>query len=229
MEDIFGEPHHLSGSLKEDRKNLREAMKNFVDINALVARCCWQASSGDMEGESFLEECIALKEGMAKMKERYMNLLSDREYLLMVAELYHSALKKEEEKSENMTNKLEITSNLLKRTQISLQESKLQIFQTQKDFKVSPLSCCMEGNVLGIMEEYNLEDEHAKISKLQVLVKVDTIEYIDQKLVSLQKYIQEDITFRFASNYTYLSKDWISEYIVEIETQGCTSLACKCK
>ena len=51
MEDIVGEPHHLSGSLKEDRKNLREAMKNFVDINALVARCCWKASGGDMEGE----------------------------------------------------------------------------------------------------------------------------------------------------------------------------------
>ena len=40
MDDILGEPHHLSGSLKEDRNNLREAMKNFVDINALVARCC---------------------------------------------------------------------------------------------------------------------------------------------------------------------------------------------
>ena len=100
-------------------------MKNFVDINALVARCCWKASSGDMEGEAFLEECIALKEGMAKMKERYMNLISDREYLLMVAKMYHSALKKEEEKSENITNKLEITSNLLKSTQRSLQESKL--------------------------------------------------------------------------------------------------------
>ena len=82
-----------------------------------------------MEGEYFLEECIALKEGISKMKERYMNLLSDREYLLMVAEMYHSALKKEEEKSENITNKLEITNNLLKSTQRSLQDSKLQIFQ----------------------------------------------------------------------------------------------------
>ena len=61
MEDILCEPHNLIGSLKEDRKNLREAMKFFFDINSLVARCCWKASSGDMEGESFLEECIALK------------------------------------------------------------------------------------------------------------------------------------------------------------------------
>ena len=88
-----------------------------------------------------------------------MNLISDREYLLMVLEMYHSALKKEEEKSENLTNKLEITSNLLKRTQRSLQESKLQIFQLQKELKVSHLSCCMEGNVLG-MEEPHVEDIH---------------------------------------------------------------------
>ena len=47
--------------IKEDRKNLREAMKNFVDINALVARCCWKASGEEMDGEAFLEECIALK------------------------------------------------------------------------------------------------------------------------------------------------------------------------
>ena len=50
VEDILGETHHLSGSLKEDRKKLRAAMKNIVDINALVERCCWKASSGDMEG-----------------------------------------------------------------------------------------------------------------------------------------------------------------------------------
>ena len=74
-------------------------MKNIVDINALVARCCWKYSSGDMEGESFLEECIALKEGMSKMKERYMNLISDREHLLMLAEIYHCAFKREIEES----------------------------------------------------------------------------------------------------------------------------------
>ena len=48
VEDILGEPHHLIGSLKEDRKNLRAAMKTFVDINALVERCCWKASGGKM-------------------------------------------------------------------------------------------------------------------------------------------------------------------------------------
>ena len=97
MEDILCKPHHLSGPLKEDKNNLREAMKNFVDINALVARCCWKDFGGEMEGEAFLEECIELKEGMEKIKENYMNLLSDRDHLLIIAKMYHCAVKKEEE------------------------------------------------------------------------------------------------------------------------------------
>ena len=96
MEDIICEPHNLSGILKEDREKLKAVLKNLVDINALVARCCWKASGGEMEGEALLEECIALKEGMAKMKESYMNLLSDRDHLLTMAEMYHCVVKKEE-------------------------------------------------------------------------------------------------------------------------------------
>ena len=95
MEDILFEPHNLSGLLKEDREKLKEALKNLVDINALVARCCWKDSGGEMEGEAFLEECIALKEGMAKMKESYMNLLSNRDHLLTMTEMYHSVVNKE--------------------------------------------------------------------------------------------------------------------------------------
>ena len=116
------------------------SMNNFVDINAiLVERCCSKAFGGEMEGEAFLEECISLKEGMAKMKESYVNLLFDRDHLFMVVEMYHSALKREEEESERFTNKLETTSDLLNSTQIFLQELKLQIYQIQRELKVSPL------------------------------------------------------------------------------------------
>ena len=69
-----------------------------------------------MEGEAFLEDCIALKEGMEKMKENYMNLLSNIDNLLIMAKMYHCAVKKEEEELERLTNKLEITNDLLKRT-----------------------------------------------------------------------------------------------------------------
>ena len=61
VEDILCEPHNLSESQKEDQNKLMAAMKNVFDINALVARCCCKASGGEMEEESFMEECIALK------------------------------------------------------------------------------------------------------------------------------------------------------------------------
>ena len=64
----------------------------------------------------------------------------------------------------------------------------------------------MERNVLGIMEESNVEDEHEKSSYLQVVVKEDTIEYIDHTLVSLQKYPQEDMPFIYARKHTYFPR-----------------------
>ena len=88
---------------------------------------------------------------------------------------------------------------------------------------------CLGRNVLGIVEEFPAEDGHEKSSDLQVSVKEDTIEYIDQSLVSLHKYPSKDIPFISAITYTYLFKDWISEYIVEFEAHDCTSLACECK
>ena len=50
----------------------------------------------------------------------------------------------------------------------------MHIYQLQRDLKVSQLSCWMEGNVLGIMEESHVEDGHEKSSDLQVFVKQDT-------------------------------------------------------
>ena len=89
-----------------------------------------------------------------------MNLLCNRDHLLTMAEMYHCVVKKEEEEVERLTNKLEITIDLLKSTQISLKESKLQICQLQNDLKVSHLSCFMEENVLGIMEGPHVEENH---------------------------------------------------------------------
>ena len=116
MKNILYEKHHLSGSLKEDRDKLMESMKNFVDTNSLVTRCCWKYFVGELEGEAFLEEFIALKEGVVRMKERYMNLLLYRYNFLMMDKMYHSALKKEEQESERLISKMEITNNSLKST-----------------------------------------------------------------------------------------------------------------
>ena len=120
-----------------------------------------------------------------------MNLLSDRDHILTMAEMYHGVVKKEEEEVERLTNKLEITIDLLKSTQISLRESKLQICQIQNDLKMSHLSCFMEENVLGIVEGPHVEDNHEGGADLQVFVKSPDEDYFGQTPVGMQKRIKE--------------------------------------
>ena len=38
-----------------------ESMNNFVETNSLVTRCSWKSSRGELEGEAFLEDIMALK------------------------------------------------------------------------------------------------------------------------------------------------------------------------
>ena len=104
---------------------------------------------------------------MAKMNEGYMNLLSDRDHLLMVAEMYNCALKKEEEVYERIHSKWEATCDSLKRTQESLQNLRLHIYQLIKELNVPHPPSCMEndhvhmvGATLDVLEEPHMEDKH---------------------------------------------------------------------
>ena len=108
-----------------------------------------------------------------------MSLLSDRNHIFELTNIYHHALIKDEDVAKGFGSELEVAYDSLENTQISLQESKLYTYKLKKDLNVPHLSFCMEGNVLDIMEEYHVDDEHEKSSDLQVLVKEDTIEYID--------------------------------------------------
>ena len=56
---------------------------------------------------------------------------------------------------------------------------------------MSHLSCCMEGNVLGIMEEPHVEDNHEEGAYLQVFVKSHYEEYFGQAHVGIQNGIEE--------------------------------------
>ena len=116
-----------------------------------------------------------LKEAMDKMKEKYKNLISDRNNLLEVKKTHHNAIKREEYEEERLGYELKYAYVSLESTQKDIQESKLQLYKLQKELYVPHLSSCMEGNASGIMEEIYVEDEHDESSDLQVLVKGDAI------------------------------------------------------
>ena len=50
---------------------------------------------------------------------------------------------------------------------------------------MSPLSCFMEGNILGLMEEPHVEENHEEGSNLQVFVKSHDGEYFGQEHVGI--------------------------------------------
>ena len=50
MDDILCEAHQLRISLKEDKEKIMASMNNLVHINALVIRCHWKDSLGELEG-----------------------------------------------------------------------------------------------------------------------------------------------------------------------------------
>ena len=130
----------------------------------------WEATYDSLKRtqEAFLEDCIAVKEGMSKMKESYMNLISDREHLLMVAEMYHCAFERETQESRRLHSKWEATYDSVKRTQEALQESRLQIDQIQRDLNVPHPPYCMEKN------HVNMIISHARwgVWYIQILLKL---------------------------------------------------------
>ena len=115
----------MGGLLKESEERIIASKDLFVDVNALVPTCLWRASGGELEGEAFLRDLETLKEAIYKMKESYMNMLSDRNHLLEMTNIYHHALRKEEDEVESIGSELEATYGSLESTQRALQESKL--------------------------------------------------------------------------------------------------------
>jgi hypothetical protein len=128
-EDCSHEPHHLIGKLKVSEDMIVAAIKHFEDTHTLVADCCWRASGShdSLGGEPPLVDFQALREAVVVMKSNYLHLLSDRDHLLMLGEMYHDALKGKEEEVDRLTQELEITQDSLKSSQKALQESEMQV------------------------------------------------------------------------------------------------------
>ena len=61
---------------------------------------------------------------------------------------------------------------------------------------MSHLSCCMEGNVLGIIEEPHVEDNHVGGADLQVLVKIYEEENLGQALIENERKDEVFLSFR---------------------------------
>jgi hypothetical protein len=70
-----------------------------------------------------MDDFHTLRERVSMMRTDYQQLLTDRDYLLGIGELYHRALRGQELEVDRLTQELESTRGFLRGTQTALQES----------------------------------------------------------------------------------------------------------
>jgi hypothetical protein len=118
------ESHHLAAQLKVSETMIRAATRHIDDMHARMADYCWRASvaQGSLDGGFFMDDFHTLRERVSMMRIDYQQLLTDRDYLLGIGELYHKALRGQELEVDRLTRELESTQGLLRGTQTTLQE-----------------------------------------------------------------------------------------------------------
>lgn len=99
------------------------ALEHFDVFQQLVAHCCRTPGIYEhlYDGLS-LAEFQSLRDVIGVTQNHYLQLLSDRDCLLMLDGICYDALKGKEEEVDEVTRELEVTMDLLESTQSSLRE-----------------------------------------------------------------------------------------------------------
>jgi environmental stress-induced protein Ves len=76
---------------------IREATRIIDDIHAVMADYYWRASmaEGSSDGGFSMDDFHTLRKRVSMMRTDYHKLLTDRDYLLRVGEMYHEALREQ--------------------------------------------------------------------------------------------------------------------------------------
>jgi hypothetical protein len=119
------ESHHLAAQLRVSEAMIMAATRRIDDMHAVMADYCWRASvaQGSSDGGFSMDDFHTLRKRVSMMRTDYQQLLTDRDYLLGIGELYHRALRGQELEVDRLTQELESTRGFLRGTQTTLQES----------------------------------------------------------------------------------------------------------
>ena len=117
--------HHLAARLRVSEAMIKASTRNIDDMHAVMADYGWRASvaQGSSDGGFSMDDFHTLRERVSMMRTDYQQLLTDRDYLLGIGELYHRALRGQELEVDRLTRELESTRGFLRGTQTTLQES----------------------------------------------------------------------------------------------------------
>jgi hypothetical protein len=87
------------------------ATRHSNDMHALMIDYCWRASvaHGSSDEGISMDYFHTLRERVSVMRINYQQLLTDRDYLLRIGEMYHEALREQELEVDRLTQELEST------------------------------------------------------------------------------------------------------------------------
>jgi hypothetical protein len=90
--DYDQESHHLAVQLGVSEAMIRAATRRIDDMHAVMADYGWRASvaQGSSDGGFSMDDFHTLRERVSVMRTDYQQLLTDRDYLLRVGEMYQS-------------------------------------------------------------------------------------------------------------------------------------------
>jgi hypothetical protein len=117
--DCDQESHHLAGQLRVSEDMIMAATRHCDETHALVENYCWRASvaHGSADEGFSMDDLHILRERVSMMRTDYQQLLTDKDYLLGIGEMYHRALRAQELEVDQLTQELESTRGFLRGTQ----------------------------------------------------------------------------------------------------------------
>jgi hypothetical protein len=91
------ELHHLAAQLGVSEAMIRAATRRIDDMHTVMADYDWRASvaHGSSDGGFSMDDFHTLRERVSMMRTNFQQLLTDRDYLLVMSEMYYRALREQ--------------------------------------------------------------------------------------------------------------------------------------
>jgi hypothetical protein len=93
--DYDHESHYLTGQLRVSEDMIMATTKCNDDMHALMADYCWRelVAHGSSDGGFSMDDFHTLRERVSVMRTDYQQLLTNRNNLLRIGEMYHEAMR----------------------------------------------------------------------------------------------------------------------------------------
>lgn len=107
--------YNFEDQLNMNVDKIRAATRHYDDTLVLVTEYYWRSAAAhdSLGGEPSLADFQTLKKTLVEMKSKYLHLLSDRDHLLVLAEIYHDAQVGKEKEVDMLTYELDISQESL--------------------------------------------------------------------------------------------------------------------